>query len=55
MKDDLLGLGKLKKNLAPELLSDKERQGLEKGLFLQRQAIAVRDITKRLLKKMATR
>jgi serine/threonine protein kinase len=55
MKDDLLGLAKLKKNLAPELLSDKERQGLEKGLFLQRQAIAVRDITKRLLKKMATR
>ena len=55
MKDDLLGLAKLKKNLAPDLLSEEERQGLEKGLFLQRQAIAVRNIAKRFLKKLATR
>ena len=55
LKDDLLGLAKLKKNLAPELLSDKERQELEKGLFLQRPAIAVRNIAKRFLKKLATR
>jgi len=55
MKDDLLGLAKLKKNLAPDLLSEEERQGLEKGLFLQRQAIAVRNIVSRLLKKLATR
>lgn len=55
MQDDLLGLAKLKKNLAPELLSEGERQGLEEGLFLQRQAIAVRNIAKRVLKKLATR
>jgi serine/threonine protein kinase len=55
MKDDLLGLAKLKKNLAPELLSEEERQGLEEGLFLQRPAIAVRKIARRLLKKLATR
>lgn len=55
MQDDLLGLAKLKKNLAPELLSEEERQGLEEGLFLQRQAIAVRNIAKRFLKKLATR
>ena len=55
MQDDLLGLAKLKKNLAPELMSEEERRGLEKGLFLQRQAIAVRNIAKRFLKKLATR
>ena len=55
MKDDLLGLAKLKKNLAPELLSEEERQGLEEGLFLQRQAIAVRNIVRRFLKKLATK
>jgi len=55
MQDDLLGLAKLKKNLAPELLSEQELQGLEEGLFLQRQAIAVRNIAKRFLKKLATR
>ena len=55
MQDDLLGLAKLKKNLAPELLSEEERQGLEEGLFLQKQAIAVRKIARRFLKKFATR
>jgi hypothetical protein len=55
LKDDLLGLAKLKKNLAPELLSEREIQELEKGLFLQRQAIAVRNVARRFFKKLATR
>jgi hypothetical protein len=51
-QDDLLGIAKLKKKLAPELLSDDEAQKLSSGLFLQREAMAVRDFCVRWLKKL---
>ena len=51
-QDDLLGVAKLKKKVAPELLSPEEAGKLSEGLFLQREAMAVRDFCVRWLKKM---
>ena len=52
-RDDLLGIAKLKKNLAPELMSLREREELEKGLPLQREVMFVRDVVRGFLKKLA--
>ncbi len=41
-QDDLLGIAKLKRERAPHLLTDAERSALEKGVFLQRPAVAVK-------------
>lgn len=51
-QDDLLGIAKLKKHLAPELLSDEERDKLERGLFLQGPAIRIRNFSRKWLKKL---
>jgi hypothetical protein len=54
-QDDLLGIAKLKKKLAPELLSSDEVEKLEKGLFLQRESMVIRDFCVRWLKKLVSR
>jgi hypothetical protein len=54
-QDDLLGISKLKRKLAPELLSSDEAEKLEKGLFLQRESMAVRDFCVRWLKKLVSK
>jgi hypothetical protein len=51
-QDDLLGISKLKKKLAPELLSPEEDEKLSRGLFLQKEAMAVRNFCVRWLKKL---
>ena len=51
-QDDLLGIAKLKKHLAPELLSDEERDKLERGLFLEGPAIRIRNFSRKWLKKL---
>jgi serine/threonine protein kinase len=51
-QDDLLGIAKLKKNLAPELLSENDRQNLERGVFLQGPAIRIRNFSRKWLKKL---
>ncbi len=51
-RDDLLGIAKLKKNLAPELMTPHEREGLEKGLPFQKEVILVRDVVRGFLKKL---
>jgi serine/threonine protein kinase len=54
-QDDLLGIIKLKKHLAPDLLSDEERWRLERGIFLQGPAIRLRNFSRRWLKKLVQR
>jgi hypothetical protein len=49
-QDDLLGIAKLKKNLAPDLLNEEERKKLERGLIFQAQAIRTRNLARRVLK-----
>jgi serine/threonine protein kinase len=51
-QDDLLGIIKLKKHLAPDLLSQEERQRLERGVFLQGPAIRFRNFSRKWLKKL---
>ncbi len=51
-QDDLLGIIKLKKHLAPDLLSDVERARLDRGVFLQGPAIRIRNFSRRWLKKL---
>ena len=54
-QDDLLGLVKLKRQLAPELLMPEEAQKLDRGLFMQKEAMAVRDFCVRWLKRLVSR
>ena len=42
-QDDLLGIAKLKRERAPHLFSDADRQALARGLFLERPARWLRD------------
>lgn len=51
-KDDLMGLSKLKRKLRPDLLSPAEAEKLEKGLFMEREIVAVRNFCVRWMKKM---
>lgn len=51
-QDDLLGITKLKTKLAPHLVGPDEKTKLERGLIFQRQAIWVRNIARRFLKKI---
>lgn len=51
-QDDLLGIAKLKKHLAPELLSEEERVRLERGIFLQGPVIRIRNFVRKWLKKL---
>ncbi len=50
-QDDLLGVAKLKRHLAPELLSAEAAERLERGLPLQRPAMVLRDFCVRWLKR----
>ncbi len=54
-QDDLLGLAKLKRQLAPELLSSEEAEKLDRGLFMQREAVAIRNFCVRMLKQLVSR
>lgn len=51
-QDDLLGIAKLKRNRAPHLLTKEEEIALEKGVFLQRQAIFIKHWGRPLLQKI---
>lgn len=51
-QDDLLGIAKLKKNCAPHLLTEEERVALEKGLFLQREALFIKHKGRAFLQKL---
>lgn len=51
-QDDLLGIAKLKVSLAPHLLTEDERQKLQNGLRFQRQAIWLRNVGRKILKKI---
>ncbi len=51
-QDDLLGIIKAKKNLAPELVSPDELVRLERGVFLQKPAIRLRNFGRRWLKRL---
>lgn len=55
LRDDLLGLAKLKRQLAPELLSDEEALALDRGLPFQNQAVAIRNRVVRILKRLVGR
>jgi hypothetical protein len=52
LQDDLLGIAKLKRNKALQLLTDEERVALEKGVFLQREAIFLKLKGRSFLKKI---
>lgn len=54
-QDDLLGLAKLKRHLAPELLTPDEAEKLDRGLFLQNEAVAVRNFCVRWLKQWVSK
>jgi len=49
-QDDFLGVAKLKRRYAPELMTEEERRGLEEGLPLERPAHALRDAFKHMVK-----
>lgn len=51
-QDDLLGIAKLKKHCAPNLLTEEERIALEKGLFLQREALFIKHKGRALLQRI---
>lgn len=51
-RDDYLGVAKLKRRYAPELLTDEERQGLDTGLPFERPAHALRDAFKHIVKRV---
>ena len=54
-QDDHLGLAKLKRQLAPELLAPGEADRLDRGLFMQKEAMAVRNFCVRWLKQLVSR
>lgn len=49
-KDDMLGVIKAKKRLAPDLVSERERTLLDRGIFLQGAAICLRDFSRKWIK-----
>jgi hypothetical protein len=51
-QDDLVGIAKLKSRLQPQLLTPEETRKLREGLFMQREAMAVRDFCVRWLKRL---
>lgn len=51
-QDDLLGIAKLKKQIAPHLMTDDEKKKLEEGLFLQKEAIFIRDHLRRVIRNL---
>ena len=53
-QDDLMGIAKLKSQLLPQLLSSDEVRRLRDGLFLQKEAMAVRNFCVRWLKKLVS-
>lgn len=52
-QDDLLGIAKLKRQNAPQLLSKEEEARLDKGLFLQKEAIFIRNHLRNILRRLA--
>ena len=54
-QDDLLGVLKLKKHLAPQLFSLEDEVKLKKGVFLQGPAIRIRNFARKWLKKLLPR
>ena len=52
-RDDFLGVAKLKRRYAPELMTDEERRELDEGLPFERPAHALRDAFKHLVKRLA--
>jgi len=54
-QDDYLGLAKLKRHLAPELLTAEEAERLDRGLFLQHEAVAIRNFCVRWLKQLVSK
>lgn len=53
VQDDRLGVIKLKRRLAPYLVTSEESARYRKGVFMQAQAIAVRNWGRRWLKRLA--
>lgn len=53
-QDDRLGVIKLKRRLAPHLVTTEESRRYRKGVFLQVPAIAVRNWGRKLLKRLVT-
>ncbi|HUK55493.1 MAG TPA: hypothetical protein VLY20_02410 [Nitrospiria bacterium] len=53
-QDDYLGLAKLKRQLAPEILTTEEADRLDRGLFMQNKAVAVRNFCVRWLKRLVS-
>jgi len=51
-QDDFLGVAKLKRRYAPELMTDEERRALEEGLPFERPAHALRDAFKHIVKRL---
>jgi hypothetical protein len=51
-QDDFLGVAKLKRRYAPELLTEEEGRGLDEGLPLERPVHALRDAWKKALKRL---
>jgi hypothetical protein len=51
-QDDYLGVAKLKRRYAPELMTDEERRGLEAGLPFERPVHALRDAFKHIVKRL---
>lgn len=51
-QDDLMGMIKLKRHLAPERVTPEENEKLNRGLFLEKEVVAVRDFFVRWLKKI---
>ncbi|MBI3620614.1 MAG: hypothetical protein HY208_00300 [Nitrospirae bacterium] len=51
-QDDFLGVAKLKRRYAPELMTEEERRGLEEGLPLEGPAHALRDGFKAVVKRV---
>lgn len=51
-QDDLLGIVKLKRNCAPHLVTAEEELAFEKGVFLQKEAIFLKQKGRALLRKL---
>lgn len=54
-EDDLKAIAKLKKKVAPELLSKEEEDGLYKRLFLENEVRSIRKQVRKWIKKLALR
>jgi hypothetical protein len=54
-QDDEMGLSKLKRRLAPELLTPEEADRLDRGLFMQKEVVAVRNFCVRCFKQLVSR